>query len=154
MAEEIVTDVVEDEELGFGTEIGGIADAGRLEVCLGLAGDVARIAAVVFLGDRIEDIADEREGRDGGKRIHLGGGRIGNDDHVGGVDRLPAADGRTVKALTFFKDVFAEFAHGDGKMLPDTDKVHELEIDHQCAVFLGKFYYLFRCHRKSPFRVN
>jgi hypothetical protein len=33
-----VADLVEDEELGLGTEVGGVADAGLLEVRLGLVG--------------------------------------------------------------------------------------------------------------------
>ena len=47
----VEADVVEDEELGFGAEVRGIADAAVLQIQLGLLGDPARIALVVLLGD-------------------------------------------------------------------------------------------------------
>jgi hypothetical protein len=149
----VVTHVVEDEEFGFRAKECGVADAGGLEVCLGLFGDVARVAAVTFLGDRIKDVADQGKGRNGDEGVYLGSGGVGDDDHVGSVDRLPATDGRTVKAEAFLEYVLAEFADRCGKMLPDSNKIHEFEINHQCAVFLGKFYYLFRGHEKISFRV-
>ena len=40
--------VVEDEELGLGAEVGGVGDAGRRQVLLGLLGDVAGVAAVAL----------------------------------------------------------------------------------------------------------
>src|SRR5262249_37414329 len=58
-----VADVVENEELGFRAEVGDVADAGGLQVGFGFAGDVARVAGVVFLGDRIDDVADQRQRR-------------------------------------------------------------------------------------------
>jgi len=64
----VVTDVVEDEKLRLGPEIRGVGDGGRIQVGLGLAGDVARVAAVVFLGDRVIDVADERQGRNRDER--------------------------------------------------------------------------------------
>ena len=48
----IEADVVEDEELGFGAEIGGVGEAGVLQIHLGLLGDPAGIAIVVLAGDR------------------------------------------------------------------------------------------------------
>ena len=43
-------DVVEDEELGFGTEVRRVGDAGLLQIRLGFAGDVARVAAYTARG--------------------------------------------------------------------------------------------------------
>ncbi len=88
----IVADFVKDEEFSFRTKEGGVADTGRFEISLCLAGDVARIAGIIFFGDRIEYVADQRQGRDGDERIHLGGGRIRQQDHVGSMDRLPSAN--------------------------------------------------------------
>jgi len=42
------SDVVEDEELGFRAEDARVADAGRLEIGLGLLGDAARIARLLL----------------------------------------------------------------------------------------------------------
>ena len=58
----IEADVVEDEELGFGAEIGGVGEAGVLEIQLGLLGDPAGIAIVVLAGDGIDDVADHHQG--------------------------------------------------------------------------------------------
>ena len=44
--------VVEDEELGFGAEVGRVRQSGRAQVHLRLLGDVARIAVIALLGDR------------------------------------------------------------------------------------------------------
>ena len=45
-----VADVVEDEELGLGAHVGGVADAGGLEVGLGLERGAARVALVGLVG--------------------------------------------------------------------------------------------------------
>ena len=41
----LVANVVEDEELGLGSDVARVGDAGLLQVGLGLSGDVPRIAA-------------------------------------------------------------------------------------------------------------
>ena len=41
-----ILDTVENEELGFRTEVGGVAQAGRLQVGFGALGDGARVAVV------------------------------------------------------------------------------------------------------------
>ena len=69
----IVANVVEDEELELRAEIGGVGDAGGLHVVDRLAGDVARIAGVVLLGERILDVADHRQRRVFAERIDEGG---------------------------------------------------------------------------------
>ena len=66
MAAGVVTDVVKDEEFGFRTEESGVANAGGLQICFSLDGDVARVAAVTFLGDRVEDVADQGQCRNRG----------------------------------------------------------------------------------------
>ena len=102
----VVADAVEDEELGLGTEVGGVADAGRLEVRLGLARDVARVARVVGAGDRIRDVADQLRRRILGERIHHRGVGIGNHQHVAVVDRLPSANRRSVEAEALIEGRF------------------------------------------------
>ena len=102
----IVADVVEDEELQFGAEIGGVGDAGRLHVVDGLAGHVARIARVVLLGERVLNVADHRQGAVLAERIEEGGLGDRHDEHVGFVDGLPAANAGAVEAEAFLEDVF------------------------------------------------
>ncbi len=52
---------VEDVELGFGTPIARVGDAGRLQIGLGLLGDVAGVAVVRLAGERIVDEAIEQQ---------------------------------------------------------------------------------------------
>ncbi len=52
----IEADVVEDKELGFGAEEGGVCDAAVLQIKFGFFGNPARVAVVVLARDRINDI--------------------------------------------------------------------------------------------------
>ena len=95
----IEADVVEDEELGFGAEERGVADAGVLQVQLGLFGDPARIALVVLPGDGIA----ARRRSSPASAFRMNGSMnavvgIGNEQHVALVDRRPAADAGAVDA--------------------------------------------------------
>ena len=91
---------------------GGVGDAGVLHVVDGLAGDVPRIARVVFLGQRILDVADHRQGRVLAERVEERGVRHGHDEHVGLVDRLPAANAGAVETEAFLEDRFVEASAG------------------------------------------
>ena len=77
----IEADVVEDEKLGFGAEVGGVGHAGGGQIHLRLFRDVARIAVVALLGDGIDDVADHDQRWNFGERIH----------HVACRDRESAA---------------------------------------------------------------
>ena len=55
--------------------------------------DVARIARVVLARQRVLDVAEHHQGGVLHERIDKGGFRLRDDEHVGFVDRLPAADG-------------------------------------------------------------
>ena len=68
------------------------------------------------------------ERRLGVKNIDPGRGRIGNDEHVGGVDRFPTANAGAIKAEAFGKNVFVIFGEGGGEMLPGAGQIGELEI--------------------------
>src|SRR5205814_10362425 len=56
-------DGVEDEKLGLGAEIRGIAEAGGFEICLGALGKRARVAVVALAVGRLDDIAGNVERR-------------------------------------------------------------------------------------------
>src|SRR4029078_5447219 len=94
-----VADFVEDEERGLGTEVRRVADAGRFQVRLGLRGDRARILRVRLLLDRVDGVAGYRQRRGRQERIDARRVRIGDEDHVGRVDRLPTADRAAVEEV-------------------------------------------------------
>src|SRR5579862_4756287 len=61
--------IVEDEKFGLGAKVGGVGDAGRSQVDLGFPRNVARIAVVGLLGDRVGHIADQYQRRNFGEGI-------------------------------------------------------------------------------------
>src|SRR5581483_10030846 len=89
----VKANVVEDEELGFGSEVGSIGKSGGCQVHFGLASDVARIAIVALFGDRIHHIRNHHESGDFGEGIEQVSVRVGNEQHVALMDRGPPANG-------------------------------------------------------------
>ncbi len=146
----IIADVVEDEEFQLRAEIGGVGDAGLLHEVDGLAGHVARVARVVFLGKRVLDVADHRQGRVLAERIDERRLRNRHDEHVRLIDGLPAADAGAVKAQAFFKHRFVQRVGGDGEMLPETGEVHETQIDRLDFLLADQSQNFFRCHEQRP----
>ena len=94
----VILNIVEDEKFRFWTKEGGVANLRRLEIFLGTQCDAPRIPFVGLHRDRIDDRANETESGFGIKRIDHSGGGIRQDKHVGGVDRLPSADGGTIES--------------------------------------------------------
>ncbi len=78
----LITNVVEDEELGLGAEVGGVSEAEGAEVALRLLCDVAGVAGVGLLGDGIDDVADHAEGRLGAEGVHPDRTGVRDDQHV------------------------------------------------------------------------
>ncbi len=134
-----VADFVENEELGFRSEEGGVGDAGALEIRFGFFGDAARVAIVRFARDRIDDGANEAEGRLGVKDIDPGRAGIGDDEHVAGVDRAPAADAGAVEAEALGENLLAVLGEGGGEMLPGARQIGELEVHEFDLVVLDHF---------------
>ncbi len=85
-------DVVEDEELGLGAEEDRVAHAGLLQVGLGLLGNAARVALIELAGRWLDDVAEDRECRLREEWVHMGRGGVRHEQHVGGLDPLPACD--------------------------------------------------------------
>ena len=84
----------------------GVTDTGGLEEFLGALGDGARVAVVALHGARLDDVADQDQGRLFGERIEYRGLVDRHQDHVGGFDAFPAMDGRTVEHLAVLEEVF------------------------------------------------
>ena len=135
----IEADVVEDEELSLGPEIGRVGDARVLQVQLGLLGDPARIALVVLARDRVHRVGDHDQRRRLAERIHDGRIRVRHQEHVALVDGCPGADAGAVEAVTFFEDVFVQFADGVRDVMPQTGDVAKAQVDLLGVVFLSKF---------------
>ena len=93
----VETDFVKDEEFRLRPEIRHFAEPAGLDVGFGLLGDAARVARVRLSGDRIHDIAEQAERRPFVERVHNRCAGVGHDQHVRGVNRLPAANRRAVK---------------------------------------------------------
>ena len=89
---DIEAHVVEDEELGLGTEIGGVADAALLEIGLGLLRRRAGIARIGLSGDRLVDVAEQDQGRLRGEGIEHRRIGVGQQHHVRLMDGAPAGD--------------------------------------------------------------
>src|SRR3989440_570172 len=134
----IVGDAVEDEELRLRPEIGDVADAGRLEVLLRFLRDETGVARILLLRNRIDDVADERQRRVLHEGVHHGGVGVGHDQHVAGVDRHPASDGRPVETETLFEHGLGQFGDRDAEVLPESHEIHELQVDHHGLFVLGK----------------
>ena len=75
-------DVVEHEELGLGTEVGGVADARRVQVVLCALRDGARVALVALHGGGLDDIAAQDNGGVVRERIEHRRAVVGHQDHV------------------------------------------------------------------------
>ena len=121
--------VVEDEELGLGPEIGDVADAGRGQVSLGLVGDRARVAVVGLAGGRLHDVADQDHRRLRRERVHGCRRRVGDQRHVGLVDRLPAGDRGAVEHDAVLERIIVDEGRTHGQVLPLAARIGEPEID-------------------------
>ena len=122
------THVVEDEKFRFRAEERGVGDARALQISFRFFRHAARIAIVRLARDRLDDRADETERRLGVENVDPRGRRVGDDEHVGGIDRFPAANARAVKAEAFGENILVVFGERGGEMLPGTGQIGELEI--------------------------
>ena len=135
-----VADVVEHEELGLGAEEGAGADAGGIQVLLGLAGDAARIARVVFLGHRVAHVADQDQRLVDAERVDEGGGLVRHQQHVGGVDLLEAADRGAIEAQALVDRLDVDRGRRIGGVLPHSGQVDEAQVDDLDAFVLDRLH--------------
>jgi hypothetical protein len=132
----LVLDVVEDEEFGFRADEDRVADAGRLEVGFGLLGGAARIAVIGFARNRIENVAEDDHGRLGEEGVHVDGGRIRHQHHVGLVDGLPASDRGAVEHDAVGEHVFIDAGDVHRDVLQLALGIGEAQIDELDVVVL------------------
>src|SRR5581483_1217073 len=113
-------------------------------------GDVARVTRVSLLGQRVIDIANERDRWHRAGRVHAGGGGVRHQDHVRFLDLLEATNAGPVEPDTVGPDAsqnvvhFRQFRDGDGEVLPETRQVIELEVYNLGVVIADQRVYAFR----------
>jgi hypothetical protein len=66
------------------------------------------------------------------------------------VNRLPATDRAAVKEEAVFERVDLELVDRHGRVLPNTEEVDELEVDHLGAILFSEFQNLCWIHWSSP----
>ncbi len=91
-----------------------------------------------MLGDRIVDVGDQARRGDGEERVEPHAVGVRHGEHVGLVDRLPAANRRAVEAEAVLEHALFDLAHGVGAVLPRAEDVAELEVDLLDVVFLAE----------------
>ena len=130
---------VEDVELGFRPEVGGVRNAGADQVVLGLAGDVARVARVQLEGERVVhgEVHVQRFG--GTERVDGRGFRIGKQQHVGLVDRLESANRGAVEGQAFLEHVLVEDVNRNCEVLHGAWQVTEADVDILDVLVLDEF---------------
>ena len=126
---EVVRDLVENEELAFGPEVGRVGDARLGEIRLSAASDPAGVAPVALVRHRVGDLADERERRRLGEGVEDRARRVGHQQHVRLRDPLPAADRRAVEAEALVEGRLVERAQRQRHVLPAPEQVAELQVD-------------------------
>ena len=127
---QVVRDLVENEELALGAEVGRVCDAALDQVLLGPPRHAARVAGVRQPRHGIGDLAEQRERRRLGEGVEDGRGRIGHEQHVRLRDLLPAPDRGAVEAETLVERRLGERRHRQGHVLPRPEQVAELQVDH------------------------
>jgi hypothetical protein len=139
---------VEDEELGLRTEVGDVTDAGRLEVGLGAFRERTRVAVIALARRRFDHVAGDDQRVLFAERIHAGRVRIGQQQHVGRFDALPAADRRTVEGVAVFELFFVEHLGRHRDVLLLALCVRETEVNEEHFVVRHHFHYVLgRRHR-------
>jgi len=129
-------DVVEDVELGLGSEERGVRDPGRPEVRLGLGGHLARVTAVGLVRVRVHDVEVDVEGLLGAERVDVGRVEVGHQLHVRLVDGLEATDRGSVEHLAVGEEVVSHRLRRDVEVLHHAGKVTEPDVD-ELHVLLG-----------------
>lgn len=80
-------------------------------------GDVAGVAGVGDLRDRVDDVADEAEGLELEEGVDEGGVRVGDEGHIAFLDPLEAADGGAVEGRALGEALFVRLRAGVGSVV-------------------------------------
>ena len=102
------THAVKDEELGFGTEVSGVAQARSAHESFRTLGDGTGVTVIGLAVGRFQHIAGQNQGGFFKEGIDNGGIVVGHQQHVGGLNAFPTGDGRTIKSMTRRELVFVK----------------------------------------------
>jgi len=132
----VESNVVEDVELGLGAEKAGVSDTGAGQVLLGLAGNIARVARIGLQGERVvhEEVARHRLST--AERIDPGGAHVGQQRHVGLVDRLETLDGRSVEGHAAGQRFRRDGRSRHGEVVHQAGEVAEPDVEDLDVVVL------------------
>mmetsp|Transcript_36595 Transcript_36595/g.84874 ORF Transcript_36595/g.84874 Transcript_36595/m.84874 type:complete len:214 (-) Transcript_36595:4688-5329(-) len=133
---------VEDEELGLRAEVGGIAQAGGLQIGLGALGQRARVALIRLAVGGVDHVAGQDQRRLFKEGVDVGRVRIGHQQHVRGFDALPAGDRGAVEGMARRELVFIKRGHGHGDVLLLATGVGEAEVDELDFVLLHQVHHI------------
>jgi hypothetical protein len=140
-------DRIENEELGFRSKVGCIANAARLEVSLGTLGNRPRVTVVAASVSRVDDVAGDDDRRFIEEGVNVGRARIRHQLHVRGLNPFPAGDRRTIESVAILELVFVESADRHRHVLFLAAGIGEAEVHELRLVFLDHLDYVLRaCH--------
>ncbi len=125
----VVAHGIEDVELRLRPEVRGIGEAGALQKLLGLARDIARIAAVGLERMWIVDEAVQIQRLRGPEGVQLRGAQVREQQHIRFVNRLESAHRRAVEGDPVIDQIRAECGGRYRKVLLHTRYVTESNID-------------------------
>jgi hypothetical protein len=131
-----VADVVEDVELRLGGEEGGVGDAGRGQVLLGLLGDLTRVLRVDLAGARVVDVEEHDERARLAERVDVRRRDVGDELHVRLVDAREAADRGTVEQLAVGEESLVDRRCRNVEVLLNTREIGEADVKELDVVLL------------------
>ncbi len=117
----------------------------RLEIRLGALGERARVAVVALAVGRLDHVAGDVERRLVGERIDARGIRIGHEQHVRGLDALPAGDRRSVERMAVVELVLRELLRRDLNVLFLAARVSKAKVDELDLLVLERLQYIGGC---------
>src|SRR5215831_18193056 len=141
--------VVEDKEFGLRTEIDRIGDARGLQIALSPMPHAARIEPITLPGDRIDDVGHQAEGLFVHEGIDPVTIWIRHQQHVGFVDRRPAAQARAVKAEALFERLFRKLVDRKRQVMPGANQIGETNVNVGRSFISRKLQHIFHTHRYS-----
>ncbi len=110
-------------------------------------GDATRVPRVRLESVRVDNLAEERQGRVVKERIAHHRARIRDHDHVAVVDRLEAAHRRAIEAEPIDEHASIDLIDRQGQMVQRSEQVDELHIDELDVVLLCEEEYVPRRRR-------
>src|SRR5260221_9534383 len=146
----LVPDVVEDEKLRLRPDVGRVGDARAFQVRLELFRDVTWVPSVALPRNRVLDRTEKHQGRVLNERVHLGGGRIGYQEHVAGVDGLKPPDRRPIEADAISECRLLQPIKRSARVLLLARKIDEPVVHHHRAALLAYLDYFLGCHCPLP----